>query len=246
MKSIIPIILFFMLFSCTLYNHYSPDIPAGVYSETVIVKSSPTSANIYLDSIYIGKTPIKVKLWHDQTRNLNLWAVPIYPNQYIQKLNLYIPPIPDQIMILMNYKAERETDYSSKKKNAPDSIRFVEREVFSEIPVILPVINFDVDKSEINSSEKSKLDETVNLAKKYPEYLIQIFGSADKRGDEKYNYQLSLKRSRSVADYFERSGIEKQRLVLFAKGESVTYDDSGQPTDFSLDRIVSFRFIEKK
>lgn len=246
MKFIFLIFISLVIFSCTSYNYYSQKIPDGVYSGTVIVNSSPTSANIFLDSVFIGRTPLKVKLWHDQTKNLNLWAVPIYPHQYIQKLNLYIPPIPDKIMILMNYKSERDADYTSKKKIVTDSIKYVEREVFNEIPVLLPVINFDVDRSDINISETEKLDQAVNLANKYPEYLIQIFGSADKRGDETYNYQLSLKRARTVADYLEKSGISNKRLILFAKGESVTYDDSGQPTDFSADRIVSFRFIVKE
>ncbi|NOR44739.1 MAG: OmpA family protein, partial [Candidatus Delongbacteria bacterium] len=211
----------------------------------LLVKTFPTTANIYLDSVFVGRSPIKIKLWHNQIKNIKITAIPIFHNQYAQKIEFYIPSIPDKIKIQMNYKPERYLEYElEKKKKAKKDIQVVE--VITEVPLLLPMIFFDLDNHEVNNSEISKLDNIIELAKKHLEYNIEIIGYADQQGEEKYNLQLSLKRAESVVDYIDSKGIDKDRLVILAKGESATYNKLGNLLDYSQDRIVTFNFIKRK
>ncbi|WP_295582948.1 PEGA domain-containing protein [uncultured Lamprocystis sp.] len=81
-------------------------IPAGASNELVEIGSSPTSAAIYVDGIYVGKTPIKHYLWFlSTTRAVTVVAVPLYPGQARQEQRLRVPPLPRRLTFFMNNPA---------------------------------------------------------------------------------------------------------------------------------------------
>ncbi|MGH6960583.1 MAG: OmpA family protein, partial [Dongiaceae bacterium] len=53
---------------------------------------------------------------------------------------------------------------------------------------------------------------------------VCLLGSADKQGNEKSNFALSVKRAEAVAAALEREGVAAETITVIGKGE--TYGDS--------------------
>lgn len=80
-------------------------------------------------------------------------------------------------------------------------------------------ILFDFDKSNIRSSETSKVDAVAAWAKSNPGFELVLNGNADERGTSAYNKALSDRRVKTVRDALTRAGVEPGRLHTFALGE---------------------------
>ncbi len=65
-------------------------------------------------------------------------------------------------------------------------------------------ILFDFDDYAINPAGISKLDSFVNFIQDSDISQIEIIGHTDDWGETKYNYDLSLKRAKSIVNYLER------------------------------------------
>ena len=55
-----------------------------------------------------------------------------------------------------------------------------------------------------------KVAKVAALLKRYPQTMVQIAGFTDSKGSYQYNYQLSLKRAQSVANYLRSLGVQNQ------------------------------------
>lgn len=63
--------------------------------------------------------------------------------------------------------------------------------------------------------------------KKHPDSKLIITGHTDNEGDAAYNYNLSCERATDVANYLEKKGIAKERLIVDCKGETMpAYDNT--------------------
>lgn len=72
---------------------------------------------------------------------------------------------------------------------------------------------------------------------------VQLDGFADERGDESYNYSLSLERVEFVRDQLIDAGIHPSRIQVSAHGEAPAQDTSVD--SYALERRVSLTlFIE--
>ncbi|MGI9221713.1 MAG: DUF456 family protein [Woeseiaceae bacterium] len=72
---------------------------------------------------------------------------------------------------------------------------------------------------------------------------VQLDGFADERGDESYNYNLSLERVEFVRDQLIDAGIHPSRIQVSAHGEAPAQDTSVD--SYALERRVSLTlFIE--
>ena len=80
-------------------------------------------------------------------------------------------------------------------------------------------ILFDFDKSDIRSSEQSKIDDVLKVAKENPTVEIGLNGYADPRGTSKYNQKLSERRVASVKNVLVAGGIPVDRIKTVAAGE---------------------------
>lgn len=81
-------------------------------------------------------------------------------------------------------------------------------------------IAFDLDKADLRSSESTKVSDLAAYLKQNPAFRVEIEGFADPRGSQTYNMKLSTRRVDAVRDALIAAGIEKERILVGAYGES--------------------------
>jgi outer membrane protein OmpA-like peptidoglycan-associated protein len=85
---------------------------------------------------------------------------------------------------------------------------------------LLPIVNFDLDKSEIKEEYIEAVYTVAKMMGEYPDMKIRVIGHADTRGNTKHNEDLSKARATAVASLLVRGfGIAKDRLVIEYKGD---------------------------
>ena len=113
------------------------------------------------------------------------------------------------------------------------------------------VIFFDFNKSNIQSSAKTKLKLLCDFMQKYPSINFLIKGHSDSKGTDNYNNSLSLKRAKQVYTYILSKGISRHRLKFKGYGSSkptiasdllISGKDNGGERE--LDRRVEFELIK--
>ncbi len=86
--------------------------------------------------------------------------------------------------------------------------------------IVLENIFYDFNKSAIRSGEDRELESLARLMQTYPSMEIELISHTDSRGDETYNYALSLKRAESAKDFLVSRGIAANRVKAVGYGES--------------------------
>ena len=81
-------------------------------------------------------------------------------------------------------------------------------------------VYFATESARLSDYARSKLDETVEILKRYPDLQVDIAGHADSTGPEEFNMMLSERRADSVRRYLEEAGIASSRLTARGYGES--------------------------
>ena len=88
-------------------------------------------------------------------------------------------------------------------------------------------IFFLIGKSEIRSSEETKVEEIINVMSANPQTRVTVTGYADKEtGSAERNMQLSKERAENVAAALIDAGIDPERITVLYKGSSETPFDS--------------------
>jgi len=104
---------------------------------------------------------------------------------------------------------------------APAPIAPVEKTVLVSKPITITGINFKFDSYKLLDRDIKVLDQVADFAKQHPDAILEVNGYCSKVGTYAYNLKLSKLRAESVAQYLERHGVPRDRMVL--KGHS--YDD---------------------
>jgi outer membrane protein OmpA-like peptidoglycan-associated protein len=71
----------------------------------------------------------------------------------------------------------------------------------------LKTINFDFDKSNIRDGDAAKLADNVEMLQNAPGFRIRVDAYTDHIGGDQYNLRLSLRRAKSVVDFYTSNGI---------------------------------------
>lgn len=80
-------------------------------------------------------------------------------------------------------------------------------------------IYFDYDLWYMRKESRATLQNVISLMKKYPNMKIEIGTHTDIRGNNKYNKDLSQKRSNSVQQYLSENKIDISRIIATGYGE---------------------------
>ncbi len=99
--------------------------------------------------------------------------------------------------------------------------------------VEIDYINYELDKSDVNSGAAKILDKLVALLKEYPDLEMRIESHTDSRGSDEYNMLLSKKRARAAFDYVVSKGIDPDRLLYQGFGETKLLNRCGNGVDCS-------------
>ncbi len=80
-------------------------------------------------------------------------------------------------------------------------------------------IRFAFNNFSLDSKHRAYLDEVATMLRKYPEVVVQTNGYTDALGSTRYNFNLSLLRATSVADYLKEKQVLPGRIMIQANGE---------------------------
>ncbi|HTF18397.1 MAG TPA: OmpA family protein [Chryseolinea sp.] len=87
-------------------------------------------------------------------------------------------------------------------------------------PILLRSVYFDFDKHNLDQEDMLRLNDVKKVIDSQPGYQLTISGHADDRGKDNYNERLSRRRASAVAKYLIAQGMNKNRIVMKAYGES--------------------------
>lgn len=93
----------------------------------------------------------------------------------------------------------------------------------------LATVYFGFDDSNIQESERDRLDANAQCIEKTKGKNVYLMGHTDTSGTEEYNIALSERRAQSVADFLSRLGSDPARMQVVPKGET-------EPTGLGDDR----------
>lgn len=105
----------------------------------------------------------------------------------------------------------REPLLVAKVSPAPEPMRFM----FDS-----RTLQFDLDRAELLPGADRALSSVVDYLREFPEVSVTVAGHTCWLGTEMHNLTLSENRAQAVADYLISQGIEADRLVVEAYGES--------------------------
>jgi outer membrane protein OmpA-like peptidoglycan-associated protein len=84
-------------------------------------------------------------------------------------------------------------------------------------------VYFAVGSTKLDAEAKKTIKEVAERAKALFIRSVCLLGSADKQGNERSNFTLSVKRAEAVAAALEREGVAAKTISVVGKGE--TYGD---------------------
>jgi peptidoglycan-associated lipoprotein len=105
----------------------------------------------------------------------------------------------------------------------------------TDVSCTLSTIYFGFDESNIQQSERDRLDANGQCIEKNKTKSVYLIGHTDTSGTEEYNIALSERRAQAVADYLARLGTDPARLQVVPKGETEPTgngDDKDRRCDF--------------
>lgn len=106
--------------------------------------------------------------------------------------------------------AEVEVDQSTEPTLSEQEIVFIKE----------PLVFGEIDKSDVPSSLKERLDSIAQLVKGVDGVDLKIIGHTCDLGSESLNHRVGMQRAESVVDYLETKGVSRNRMELSSKGES--------------------------
>ncbi len=106
-----------------------------------------------------------------------------------------------------------------------------------------PVL-FDLDKSNIKESERSKLQDAVTYLKDHPEQRLRFEGHCDWRGTAEYNLGLGDRRAASAKKYVTTLGLVADKSETISKG-SLEAVKNGDEAAMANDRRVDIVILKK-
>jgi OOP family OmpA-OmpF porin len=135
------------------------------------------------------------------------------------------------------------------KESEQLSLKF-ELNPLSTSPKTLPGILYEFNSAELTSEAKLSLDTTLfEILIQNPSIVIEIASHTDSKGLDDYNMRLSDRRARSVVNYLNIKGINRDRMRPKGYGESVPIadneheDGSDNPEGRRLNRRTEFAVI---
>lgn len=110
----------------------------------------------------------------------------------------------------------------------------------------LSIVFFDLDKSNIRTSEIPELYQVANYMQRFPEIKMEIKGYTDVRASENYNLGLSERRAEAVVNYLSNTyGISRDRFEISYYGEADNmFNNASKEQQHQLNRRVEIRIAE--
>jgi outer membrane protein OmpA-like peptidoglycan-associated protein len=109
--------------------------------------------------------------------------------------------------------------------------------------VTLNNIFFASGSFELDPKSQTELDRLYNFMKNNAKMIIEISGHTDDIGSADANQQLSMNRAKSVYEYLEQKGIEKDRIRFEGYGESQPISPNDSDENRAKNRRIEFKIL---
>jgi len=106
--------------------------------------------------------------------------------------------------------------------------------------ILLTVINFDYDKSDIRDDARAALDAKVPVLMANPGVRLRIAGHTDERGSTEYNLALGQRRATAAKQYLASRGVPEDRLETVSFGEERPVAQGSDESAYAQNRRDEF------
>jgi OmpA-OmpF porin, OOP family len=110
---------------------------------------------------------------------------------------------------------------------------------------ILKHIYFDFNSYELQPLSNEEMSLLLSIMKKNPKWKVELSGHTDDKGDNLYNYNLSLNRAKSVGQYLVRNGISTARIKTIGFGKRKPLKTAKTEEARAINRRVEVKFLDK-
>jgi outer membrane protein OmpA-like peptidoglycan-associated protein len=110
---------------------------------------------------------------------------------------------------------------------------------------ILQHIYFSFNSADILPQSYEELNSLVAILKKNPKWKVELSGHTDDKGDNLYNYNLSLNRAKSVGRYLVGNGIDIARIKVLGFGKRKPLKLAKTEEARAINRRVEVKFLDK-
>jgi outer membrane protein OmpA-like peptidoglycan-associated protein/Tol biopolymer transport system component len=139
-------------------------------------------------------------------------------------------------------------------ENVDLSIQIVNQEIVKDIRLksisvgtrlVLRNVFYDFDKATLRKESISELNLLVKILEEHSAMKIELSSHTDNKGAEKYNLELSQRRSQSVLDYLVSKGIKANRLQAVGYGFSVPIASNDTEPGRQMNRRTEIKIVSK-
>jgi OmpA-OmpF porin, OOP family len=110
---------------------------------------------------------------------------------------------------------------------------------------ILKHIYFAFNSYELMPLSYEELSVLLSIMKKNPKWKVELSGHTDDKGDNLYNYNLSLNRAKSVGRYLVQNGVATSRIKVLGFGKRKPIKPAKTEEARAINRRVEAKFLEK-
>jgi len=114
----------------------------------------------------------------------------------------------------------------------------------TEHPGMFAPVYFDYDSSQVNGSERSKIETVSQHLKQNNSVAVIIEGNCDERGSNEYNLTLGERRAQAIRDYLAGLGIGADRIQTKSYGKERPKDPGHSEDAWSKNRRVEFVLLK--
>jgi outer membrane protein OmpA-like peptidoglycan-associated protein len=104
-------------------------------------------------------------------------------------------------------------------------------------------LEFETNRAVILAGSYASLNELAKLLERKQDWKLKISGHTDSSGNDEYNMQLSEKRAKAVAGYFEGQGVTRDRLIVEWYGETRPIADNSTASGRAQNRRVEMEIV---
>ncbi len=112
--------------------------------------------------------------------------------------------------------------------------------------VILRIVHFGFDRSDLSVADRNKLNALAVELKKYPELMLEVSGHTDSVGTRSYNQSLSERRAQAATKYLVSIGVNSSQLITRGYGEDKPIATNATKEGRSKNRRTDFTNNDSK
>ena len=112
--------------------------------------------------------------------------------------------------------------------------------------VRLDNVFFELEAFKLKDASKVELNQILLFMESNPSMVVEIGGHTDASGSQKFNFDLSLQRAKSVKTALVQRGIKEQRILIKGYGMSKPLNSNTTDSDRALNRRTELKIISVK